>query len=339
MAESVISEMLPKKFVSRQQLLLYYNDLIVDILKKADELNLSTTTFSWEKEEVHPEENDDLIDWLLENGFEEKAYSALKPHIFFSLLKDFILYMHESFDCIERGKVTVAYTLCRKSLKDTLFYICWLLSDEKDIISRLLKDNPKQYDTSALNETFKKKILKEACEKSENIFDAELIYNIIYDRKCRYGLAGIWDQSIHLVTTNKNYATAKGNLNFVFSDEENWHEYWEKYYDAIPLVMKFAVEVIISIFESIMKSDETIVILNNYLRNMKFVQSTGSGDQTINNLVKELLQELRFICDNCSSEYPLVDTVADEIINDYLYTCPNCHQLERVGQYFYSESE
>lgn len=74
-----------------------------------------------------------------------------------------------------------------------------------------------------------------------------------------------------------------------------------------------------------MKSNETIIIFNSYLRNMKFVQSTGSGDPTINNLVKGLLKELSFICDNCSSEYSLVDTVADEIINDYLYTYPDCH--------------
>src|SRR5699024_377410 len=121
---------LPHRFIPQHKLLLYYNDLIIDILKLADENNL--TSIEMEIDNLPIIKEDKLIDWLINNSYEEEAILISAKHLYFSLLRDFIFYMHESFSCAERGKVTVAYTVSRKPLKDNLLYFCWLLNDYKD---------------------------------------------------------------------------------------------------------------------------------------------------------------------------------------------------------------
>lgn len=127
MADSYLSEYLPEEFYPEQKLLLYYNDLFTDMLMKADEYNLNSVELSLFENVELPQEGKDVIDWMIENGFKEEAYESLGAHLFFSLLRDFTLYMHESFDCAERAKVSVAFTISRKPIKDTLFYLSWLL--------------------------------------------------------------------------------------------------------------------------------------------------------------------------------------------------------------------
>lgn len=50
MAESYISELLPTEYIKRHSLLLFYNDLITDMLKKADEYKLSSISIDLKEE-------------------------------------------------------------------------------------------------------------------------------------------------------------------------------------------------------------------------------------------------------------------------------------------------
>lgn len=335
MAEIYISELLPEEFTIRHGLLLYYNDLIVDILQIADRYNLSKVGFQLTKDNNIPSEDVDIIDWFLKNNMEEKAYEVVKPHLFFSLLKDFIFYMHESFDCSERGKVTVAYTLSRKPIKDTLFYLCWLLVDEKDFIKRLISQEPGKYDTSKISREKKKKIINRACKLVNEDSEEDLYFNLIYKGNCEYTLSSIWDQSLHLVTGNKNYPTESGNLNFIFATDEIWKDYWKMYYEKIPALMQLAVEISIALFESILKPDENVILLNKMLRDHKLSKVYINDYE--DTLFKKLFGVLIVKCDECSKGYNLQGEVLTEFANDYLYTCPYCGTQERVGEYLFSE--
>ncbi|MFO1443259.1 hypothetical protein KDN24_08525 [Bacillus sp. Bva_UNVM-123] len=338
MASSYLSSYLPKEFIPRHELLLYYNDIIVDILRKADEFNLSQTTFSVKEDIKLPEKDEDLIDWMLDNGFENEAYSSLKAHLFFSLLRDFIFYMHESFDCSERGKVTVAYTICRKPIKDTLFYLCWLLVDGQELMNNLMKQNPREYDVSSISASRKKDILECSNKLVGNEFEKDILYNLIYKRDCEYGLSSIWDQSIHLVTGNKNYPTEAGNLNFIFAYDEIWQEFWNIYYQKIPLIMNFAIEVIIKIFESILKPETSIITFNKYVREIKLLKMSQIISDDFINTFKSVLEHIKVTCEECSNSFNFKGTVSEEFINDYLYTCPHCGNEERVGIYIFDKS-
>lgn len=336
MVQSEYSQLMPPKYERTQGLLLYYNDIIVDLLKKADEKKLSLTEISFDSEHQFTEFLDDQF-WtkMLKSENKDNAVSFLRSHIFFSLLRDFIFYMHESFSCAERGKVTVAYTISRKPIKDTLFYLCWLLADEETFINALVNELPKKYDLTSISPNRKKEIIKSVIKKTEVPFDYNFIYDLIYNRKSDFGLSRIWDQSLHLVTKNKDYPTESGNLNFIFAYDDIWDEYWNYYYHSMPIVMNFAIETIITIFEKIHESSENESFLNKVIRNYKFYQSTKKNDDKdseISSLIKKLANGLRFECKNCNLDYP-VDV--DEFMNDYLINCPDCGYTENVGQYYF----
>ncbi len=192
MAELYISPELPDEFLTKHRLMLYFNDLLVDLLVKADKNNLSSEKIDLKDNETIPEDISP-IDWLIENGYKDVAFRTTKSHVFFSLLRDFMFYMHESISCSERGKVTVAFANSRKPIKDNLFYMCWLLVDSEKFISKLLYDDPKSFEVSTIGPNFIIQILKETVKELDFPLDGELLAEIIYDKKSPKSLTGIWD--------------------------------------------------------------------------------------------------------------------------------------------------
>lgn len=337
MAESYKSEFLLKEYISRHDLLLFYNDLMVHLLKLADEKHLSSVTINFKNEcktrEIDKLEKGEILDWLIDNGYKKEAYKVSKSHIFFSLLRDFTYYMHESFDCSERAKVTLAFTLCRKPIKDNLFYFCWLLVDAKDFTQSMLSKEPEEYDVTKISVNKKKEIINKASEAVLHKNHSEdVLFNIIYSRSSSYGLSSIWDQSIHLVTENKNYPTEKGNLNFIFATDTIWKRLWETYYEKIPYIMHFAMRVIISIFESIFKPDKNTIDFNKFVYNIKYIKTNSNNFDFTPFL--EGIESIKKTCEYCKKEYPLSGEVGTEFINDFIFSCPYCDKKELVGKYF-----
>jgi len=337
LAESYISHYLPERFVSRHKLLLFFNDILVDMLEKADKFNLSSSTINLKDNQEIPDDIDSIIDWLIENGYKKEAYESTKAHVFFSLLRDFLFYMHESFSCSERGKVTVAFSNSRKPIKDNLFYMCWLLVDTEELITKLLDENPKTFDVSSIDFKDKEKIITKATQKINFSLSGELLTEIIYDRKSAKGLSAIWDKSLHIITGNKNYPTSVGNLNFIFADDKVWDEHWEAYYNKIPFIMTFASKVSITLFEDIANVRSEIKTFNQLIRSIKY-DMTFSDDFNPDDY-KNLFNKLLFTCEECKYEYKLDSRMEMEFINDYLFSCPNCKSLERVGQYYFDSSD
>lgn len=129
-------------------MLLYLYDILVDLLKKADEYDLSKTILKYSNRESN---------WIELNMKEieqkediELGAELMGRHILFSILRDICLYLYESLSRIERGKVTVAYTLARKPLQDNLYYLCWLLDNPKDLYQKINNQDPTNYDVSIL---------------------------------------------------------------------------------------------------------------------------------------------------------------------------------------------
>lgn len=334
LAKSYISPELPDKFLAKHQLMLYFNDLLVDLLVKADEKDLSSEKIDLKDNETIPEDISP-IDWLIENGYKDVAFKSTKSHVYFSLLRDFMFYMHESFSCSERGKVTVAFANSRKPIKDNLFYMCWLLVDSKEFISKLLYDEPRSFEVSTIGPDFIIHILKESVKKVDFPLTGELLAEIIYDKKSPKSLAGIWDKSLHVVTNDKRYPTPVGTLNFIFADDEIWDEYWETYYNKISHIMNFAVKVSIALFEEIAKVDEDTKLLNKFIRNMKYDLTYSNKFES--EFYKDIFKHLSFTCEECNGTFKLEEHVLHEFIYDYLFTCPYCEYVERVGQYYFGE--
>lgn len=324
-------EYLPKKYQKKHSLLLYYNDIIANILKMADEKNLSSVKLELRTGDVIPENCDDIIQWMFDNGYNEEAVQCLNAHLLFSLGKDLIMYLHESFSCAERGKVTVAYATSRKPIQDTFIYLCWLLVNPEEIANSLLNQEPSKYDLRNKEER-KKTLLEEAGKEVDLIIPGNVMHEVIYVKGAQNGLSSAWDQSLHLVTNNRNYPTEKGNLNFVFADNEIWNDYWCMYYEKMPVIINFVVEVFVKCFERVIDASEEIVCFNRFLRDMKMMNSSESMIEK--NVLKEIMENVDISCEYCKKNLGSDTTIISEFHKDFLYTCPHCFNHGYVGDYF-----
>ena len=349
LAKSHISELLPTKYRKRHQLMLYLYDILVDMLVKADKYQLSNLSFRFTKEINGEIDLFDELDRQKDLDISEYVYI---PHIFFSILRDLNYYLFESLSCIERGKVTVAFSLARKPFQDNLFYLSWILAQPHDFLEKIQYGSPREYDVSNLKgkkefviDLFLK--VKELIQYendfldfSKKLLDPELLYDIIYNRKAENSLTSVFDQSIHLVTKNKNYPTEKRNLNFIFSDDKIWDDFWQLFYEKIPYILIYLVEVAIAIFEKYFDIDSEIVTFNRYIRNLKIVFAlSGEENKELENIFDLLFSSdnLSMVCEECRKPYEFNAILVRELKEDYLYTCQSCGFIERLGQYYVSD--
>lgn len=349
LAKSHISELLPTKYRKRHQLMLYLYDILVDMLVKADKYHLSNLSFRFIKEINGEIDLFDELDRQKDLDISEYVYI---PHIFFSILRDLNYYLFESLSCIERGRVTVAFSLARKPFQDNLFYLSWILVQPHDFLEKIQYGAPREYDVSNLKgekefviDLFLK--AKESIQYENNFLDfskeilnPELLYDIIYNRKAENSLTSVFDQSIHLVTKNKNYPTEKRNLNFIFSDDKIWDDFWQLFYEKIPHILIYLVEVAIAIFEKYFDIDSEIVTFNRYIRNLKIVFAlSGEENKELENIFDLLFSSdnLSMVCEECRKPYEFNAILVRELKEDYLYTCQSCGFIERLGQYYVSD--
>ena len=349
LAKSNISELLPTKYRKRHQLMLYLYDILVDILVKADKYQLSSLSFRFTNEINGEIDLFDELDRQKDLDISEYAYI---PHIFFSILRDLNYYLFESLSCIERGKVTVAFSLARKPFQDNLFYLSWILVQPHDFLEKIQYRELREYDVSDLKgkKEFVIDLFLKAKESiqyendfldfSKELLDPELLYDIIYNRKAENSLTSVFDQSIHLVTKNKNYPTEKRNLNFIFSDDKIWDDFWRLFYEKTPYILIYLVEVAIAIFEKYFDIDSGIVTLNRYIRNLKIILAlSGEENKELESIFDFIFNgdNLSMTCEECRRIYKFNINLVREIKEDYLYTCQNCGFVERLGQYFVSD--
>lgn len=349
LAKSHISELLPTKYRKRHQLMLYLYDILVDMLVKADKYHLSNLSFRFIKEINGEIDLFDELDRQKDLDISEYVYI---PHIFFSILRDLNYYLFESLSCIERGRVTVAFSLARKPFQDNLFYLSWILVQPHDFLEKIQYGAPREYDVSNLKgekefviDLFLK--AKESIQYENNFLDfskeilnPELLYDIIYNRKAENSLTSVFDQSIHLVTKNKNYPTEKRNLNFIFSDDKIWDDFWQLFYEKIPYILIYLVEVAIAIFEKYFDIDSEIVTFNRYIRNLKIVFAlSGEENKELENIFDLLFSSdnLSMVCEECRKPNEFNAILVRELKEDYLYTCQSCGFIERLGQYYVSD--
>ena len=349
MAKFHISELLPTKYRKRHQLMLYLYDILVDILVKADKYQLSSLSFRFTNEINDEIDLFDELDRQKDLDISEYVYI---PHIFFSILRDLNYYLFESLSCIERGKVTVAFSLARKPFQDNLFYLSWILVKPHDFLEKIQYGELREYDVSDLKgkKEFVIDLILKAKESiqyengfldfSRELLDHELLYDIIYNRKVENSLTSVFDQSIHLVTKNKNYPTEKRNLNFIFSDDKIWDDFWHLFYEKTPYILIYLVEVAIAIFEKYFDIDLEIVTLNRYIRNLKIILAlSGEENKELESIFDFIFNgdNLSMTCEECGRIYKFNINLVREIKKDYLYTCQNCGFVERLGQYFVSD--
>jgi len=348
-------ETLPYEYWKRQDYLLYAYDVLADMLKQADSKQLSNITLKFKDIEQAKsfEQAEDKFDWLDNNGYHGKSLKFFSGHVFFLLLRDFCYYVYESISCAQRGKVTVAYTLLRKPLRDNLLYMEWLLSDAEEFYQKILHCTIEEYDISnkkIFNRDRIRKIVRRASMKSymgKAINVQDLVYTFRFNPKDKIGLQRIWNQSIHLVTESPNYKTEKTNLNFIFANKEIWNDYWNYYYITVPQIMAYALEICEALFINTIEVDTPNLLLNRCIRYAKYADILPDIDslKTLKDTLKDMPHEFYeivensdvdfgFKCERCKKYIILTLKVLNQMVNNWYVQCPLCHKEHNICRYY-----
>ncbi len=327
---------LDEKFHRIHNLCAIIYDQLTEIFSSENYSDLKSTDFNLDhdkhcdiekftKGEIH------ALDWLKINNLNDEISQVLVKHVTMSVLSDFVNFIYESLSSAMRGKMTVAYALLRKPFTDELLIFEQILDNKDDFINRFFHDgDPSTYDPSD-RKIDKRKIIENALKKSKpnNVYTSDLIYDLRYEKKLGKGINGISNHALHIVTRDKNYKTAKQNLNFVFSSKEDVLDYWENYYFFVPYLLIYSVSVIDNIIAQFLIGKENEHLLNTKVM-IRFIgillwNEWRDGEKSKNAKIFEILtQNLNLKCEECDTNVELERADFELFLETSTFLCPKC---------------
>ena len=95
-----------------------------------------------ESERMGLERADNVFEWLEQTGRNSERTEVLRTIVFPVLLSDFLHFVFEALDTSRKGKLTVAYSLLRKPIQETLVYIFEVMLTDLERFGALMVEIP-----------------------------------------------------------------------------------------------------------------------------------------------------------------------------------------------------
>jgi hypothetical protein len=236
---------LPKEFHQSHDNCEFLISQIEDFIEKPEFEGLQKINIIL-KEDHEMLKDENTLDYLLRIGEKEQHDAIVAKFILHATIIDIVYFLKEAFMASLKKRLTVTFALLRKPLiYDLLVVLRTGLTS--DFIDRF--NTEEKFDTADLTSEDKMQLLKisEDCLFSKAI-KAEDIYKIIFDSKERDSILNLSHRALHPSTTwGKINLTEKGNLNFIFSNEDDIQSQWGLLYSKMPLLLMYMVEVLESI--------------------------------------------------------------------------------------------
>lgn len=244
---------LPPEHALSHDVCFYLHDTLASYLRKAEAEKLFHVAVpSLTAEEVadmrglHGEA---LASWLDTN---RPAVSAemIRRQSCIAIAGDALNFLFEALSCSEKAKLTVTFALLRKPLKDNLFLLELLLADPERFTATIRKSSANERDLARLAEGESGRVIvREAVRRLDGpeFFDAELLYDVRFDKNKSHSFEQLWNMATHLVTSHRTYSTAPDNFNFVFSDDDSRASQWSRLYEVLPFLLNYFVDVVLAL--------------------------------------------------------------------------------------------
>ncbi len=242
--------LLPPEFEFSHDFSMGIHDWMVSHIKRGEEERLFDTSVELSDErhiqEVDGLEDEPLMDWLEAKGYTETIAEMYLRRLFPGLLSDFLHFVFEALSCSRKQKLTVCYALIRKPFRENLTYMEWLLADPEEFLTTLHNEASRKLSSQEMGG--KSKILKRirlaiASTAVPEMYDAETLHKMRFDKHAHFGFEELWNKATHIVTTKPPIETEKQNLNFLFSNEEDHMSQWYFLYSRLPMLLSYASDV------------------------------------------------------------------------------------------------
>ena len=328
--------LIPVEYHKTNDLCAIIYDQLTELFIEENYKGLKATTVDLNKGTIKTKELKEKtinsIDWLKENKLTDEIELILSKEILMAVTSDFMDFISESLHSAKRGKMTVAYALLRKPITDLLLILEQLLVDKKEFISRFYHNgDPKSYDPSN-RKVNKLDIIEQAVKKIRigSLFTPKHIYNLRYNKESEIGLNGLTNKALHIVTSDRNYKTEEQNLNFVFSNNENYDSYYKHYYNIIPYLLIYSVSIIDELVFKILKDNDNqkLKILKEFKRLIGILLLTEYNDteakkrhSKIFNLISD---RVKIKCPNCENINSIEKADCELFFQAEVLLCSSC---------------
>lgn len=321
---------LPEEFHFSHNFCFFLHDQLVATLKDGEEARIFDAPLI--NDSLPPENlsGELLLEWLNDNEGRSTILELYYKQITAALLSDMLHFLYEALQCSAKGKITVAFALLRKPLKENLLYLEWLLADPQDMLSAFEDEKPKSKSINKLSETRKKEIIDTAMNRTNfgSWIDADFIYDLRYNKTFSSGFEDLFQKANHLVTTFNSLETEPANFNFVFSNEEAHVSQWQGLYSYLPPILFHAVEVVDALIGSFAKRAEGIDLtpVRNAIGLAAWFDSgphRGLGSEIFKEM-KIALQSSGLKCPSCSTDIFEMNDSIISLYSENSIACSKC---------------
>ena len=174
-----------------------------------------------------------------------------------ALVNDFVKTVAAGLALIDSGFVSQGDSLFRKPFQENLTVLEVLLVDRDEYLCKFLENSNTFTKTTLGNnrsECISKIFHSNSLEKLG--LSSEYIHTLRFCKDITVGLAGYWDQQVHLVTTQEEIQTSNGNLNFIFSGDHQTLTHLKAVYSRLPYLLTYSWFVIEAHIEEIWSPSE-----------------------------------------------------------------------------------
>lgn len=200
----------------------------------------------------------DAVTALRELGLHHQARRVVVNSITMAMVADCAHHIYESLRCFEKRKIVPAFNLLRKPLIDNLMYLSWMVADEEGFYEAFSSGDPRKI-TQKMIGNRRKEILAKAVSETElvNVVGPDEINSIVFDPSNSYGLYGLFQHAVHLVTIDRiEIRTSPENFNFIFKNPAD-DEVYELLYSLLPTLLLYMSHLILVLYERIKPMEQS----------------------------------------------------------------------------------
>lgn len=228
--------LMPTRYHAPHEFCFHLHDTMLGILKSAEESRIAdlTVDFAGPDDAQTFAAAPDAFAGFFALGRADVVQTMVRNQMCLALYADMLHFFFEGLRALEKRKFTVALSLLRKPLKENLLLIAWLCADEVNFFEKLNESPVEHMRSSRLTPDRRRAILSAAISRisNGNIFDADVLHSMLFDKKKDFGLAPLFDMATHLVThATPAMHTEELNLNFIFKDHRDDDVYKNIYGD------------------------------------------------------------------------------------------------------------
>jgi hypothetical protein len=323
----------------------YLHDYLADFIGYGESSKSFNVTIEFkdsdEAQSLKGLEGEFIWKWLEDRGYNDKLGELLLKSLFPALLADFCQFTYEALRCSNRGRLTVAYALLRKPLKEDLAYLEWMLGDPEFLLTTLYNEPAAALALSVLTQRDRHlPIIQAAARRTTNadMYNEDFIYDLRYTKGAYYGFDALWNKALHLVTTHKELTTEPQNLNFIFSGDDARHDQWDFLYSRLPFLLFYTADVCESLMTLILGDLMPNAAERIVRRGIGLVACTAAGtdlwkakNEPHASSADHVMSQLAIPCPKCGGSLGLPTEEVRTLYLNRRTRCASCHRQVTIA--------